>query len=1151
MLTVYNASAGSGKTFRLTVEYIKHLIISPARYESILAVTFTNKATEEMKMRIMSQLYGIAYGLPSSRIYLDIIIQELVSMNDASPFTSSAISEDFVRQRAKEALHLLLHNYSFFRVETIDRFFQSVLRNLARELDLTPNLRVELADKEIEHEAVDKWIEGLEENDRQLGWIIDYIRSTMDDGKAWNIIGRIKTFGEQLLTDRYKEHSDRITASLDDKGYEAFIETLRNIINDADKIYKNLTGGIWQVIEENNILSSDLKGGTRGIYGLMQKMVTMNILEIDLSSKTLANATDPDDTDADNWVKKTSPAPLRQLCASKLRPMLIDAVQTIREKRIMAATARETLRYLSRLRMFGAIKEKIDSSNREQNRFLLSDTQMLLRRMISTSDAPFIYEKVGVRIKNIMIDEFQDTSSTQWDNFRILLDDSLSHGFNSLIVGDVKQSIYRWRSGDWRLLNNIDNLFRPGTTHTLPLSVNRRSAVNVIRFNNEFFSAAADTMISSLADTSSAGEIASLRKAYAGTTQEYPDGKAVSGTVSVTLHPSDGYTDAALEFVVGRITDLVTSGVSPDDIAILVRNNREIPLIVHHAMPILAASVDARLRSVTFVSDEAYQLDSSPAVNIIIDALRLIDNPDDIIVRARLSTAWQRHVLGDTSPVAHLLAVAPRTGESIPLQKAHLPEAFDCAIDTLRAMPLYQLCEEICHLFSITSLESQSAYVCCLFDVLTEFISRHTPDIPSFIAAFDDTLGQKKTEDNGGHGIRIMSIHKSKGLEFGHVILPFCNWRFTSPQAPTTLWCEPPCAPFDTLPVIPLEYSKTAMCGTLYEPFYHEERRQVHVDNLNLLYVAFTRAIDGLYVMSETGQSTELRGWLVEAVMPNVAKELSMETLQASPHGSTSISGGAGQGQCTTYLLSTPAHRDEAGMESLDVAPVATIGSTMTDARPVDNHDPGLQSCNDMTPRSNPFTTPASPYHVHIVQGTQSPIFCESNDSRNFFETLPHPNAVAVAPNASPRLNMLAGEAVHTILSGIRTADDVESAVARCVMEGTLPVSLVEPARVVTLLREAMSVAPVSRWFQPGWKLYNERSILEYDASEGCCHEYRPDRVMMSADETIVVDFKLSVLLPRYHRQVAGYMRLLRQMGYANVHGFLWAVTTGDVVEVE
>lgn len=1149
MLTVYNASAGAGKTFRLTVEYIKHLIISPARYESILAVTFTNKATEEMKMRIMSQLYGIAYRLPSSHVYLDIILQELVKMNSASSFTSSAIDEAFVRQRAQEALRLLLHNYSFFRVETIDRFFQSVLRNLARELDLTPNLRVELADKEIEHEAVDKWIEGLEESDRQLGWIIDYIHSTMDDGKAWNIIGRIKTFGEQLLTDRYKEYSDRITASLDDNGYDAFIQTLHKIIADAGKTYRELTGGIWHIVEENNILSSDLKGGTRGIYGLLQKMVSTDILDLDLSSKTLANATDPDDSAADNWVKKTSPAPLRQLCASKLRPMLIDGVKAIREKRLMAATARETLRYLSRLRMFGAIKEKIDSSNREQNRFLLSDTQMLLRRMISSSDAPFIYEKVGARIKNIMIDEFQDTSSAQWDNFRILLDDSLSHGFNSLIVGDVKQSIYRWRSGDWRLLNNIDSLFRPGTVDTIPLNVNRRSSVNVIRFNNEFFSAAADTMISSLAESSSVEDIASLRKAYAGTTQQYPAGKDTSGTVSITLHPSDGYTDAALEFVVDRISELVTSGISPDDIAILVRNNREIPLIVHYAMPLLAVSVDTRLRSVTFVSDEAYQLDSSPAVNIVIDALRLIDTPDDIIVRSRLSTAWQRHVLGDTSPVAHLLATPPVTGEGESLKKARLPEAFDCAIDTLRAMPLYQLCEEICRLFSVTSLDSQSSYLCCLFDVLTEFISRHTPDIPSFIAAFDDTLGQRKTEDSGGHGIRIMSIHKSKGLEFGHVILPFCNWRFTSPQAPATLWCEPPCAPFDTLPVIPLDYSKKAMCGTLYEPFYHIERQQVHVDNLNLLYVAFTRAVDGLYVMSETGQGTEQRGWLVETVMPNVAQKLSMEQLQASPPESPQPSGSAGQGRCATYLLSSPARKDETDVESSTTC-VAPAVPSLKDNHPDTHSDTELLSCPLAKSRPNPFTTPALPFHVHVVQGSQAPLFRESNASRDFFDSLPQPHDRAGSPHAAPHLNMLAGEAIHTVLSGIKTADDVESAVARCVMDGILPISLVSPARVVSLLREAMATPPVSRWFQPGWRLYNERSILEYDVAEGCCHEYRPDRVMMSAHETIVVDFKLSVLLPRYHKQVAGYMRLLRQMGYANVHGFLWAVTTGEVVEV-
>ncbi|MGM9714092.1 MAG: UvrD-helicase domain-containing protein [Prevotella sp.] len=1118
MLTVYNASAGAGKTFRLTVEYIKHLIVSPMRYESILAVTFTNKATEEMKMRILSQLYGIAHGLRASRVYLRIILDELNAMNSASPFTSSAIDEAFVRQRAAEALRRLLHDYSFFRVETIDSFFQSVLRNLARELDLTPNLRVELADKEIEHEAVDRWIEGLKENDRQLAWIIDYIQATMDDGKAWNIIGRIKTFGEQILTDNYKQHSESIAASLDDKGYDRFIHELRTIISAADKTYRDIMRGISKAFEDNGIQASDLKGGTRGIYGLVQKMGTMGILDIDLSLKTLANATDPDDLRADNWVKKTSPAPLRQVCAETLRPMLTKGMETIRTERAMAATARETLRYLSRLRMFGAIKAEIDSSNREQNRFLLSDTQMLLKRMINSSDAPFIYEKTGTHVKNIMIDEFQDTSSTQWDNFRILLDDSQAHGYHNLIVGDVKQSIYRWRSGDWRLLNAIDTFFKPGTVCSVPLNMNRRSSVNVIRFNNEFFTAAAKTMISSLAENASPEETASLTKAYSATAQDCPPGKEPGGTVSVSLHPADGYADAALTFVMDNITRLITSGVSPDNIAVLVRNNREIPLIVRHAMPLLAASGDDRLRSVTFLSDEAYQLDSSPAVNIIIDALRLLDNPADPIVRARLSVAWQRHVLGAGAPVPHLLA------------DAVLPEGFASNMESLRAMPLYQLCEEIYRLFGLSSLDGQSAYICCLFDVLTEYISRHVADIPSFIAAYDDTLCQKKTEDNGGHGIRIMSIHKSKGLEFGHVILPFCNWRFTSPQAPATLWCKPPCAPFDTLPVIPLEYSKSGMCGTLYERYYHEERLQVHVDNLNLLYVAFTRARDGLYVMSETGQGTEQRGWLIEAVMPAVSQALRMETpLTPCADGMSLPDAPSGGEHAVTYTMSPP-------QTAVGVPPAASGNKP-------DNTE-------EETGSPNPFTMPSKPYHVHVVPGSHAPVFRESNDSRDFFDTLSEPAAGGGAPHSAPRNRLLVGQAVHTVLSRIETAADIERAVRQCVMEGTLPVSLIQPSQIISLLHEAMAVPPVSRWFSPGWRLYNECTILEHDKQTGQTREHRPDRVMVSDSDTIVVDFKLSRLKPEHHAQVAGYMSLLREMGHTGVRGYLWSVMTGEVVEV-
>ena len=264
MLTVYKASAGSGKTFRLATEYIKRLIVSPLGFDRILAVTFTNKATEEMKMRIMSQLYGIARDLKGSKAYSDIIIEELQEENATSRFTNEKIDKAFVKRRADMAMHNLLHNYTFFRVETIDRFFQTVLRNLARELDLTPNLRIELADKEIEHEAVDMWIDGLKENDKELSWILDYIRSTMDEEKAWNIIDKIKQFGEQLLKDEYKECSDELASSLSDDAYAAYSAQLRGMMQRASQLIHEEGGRLRDIIERHGYDAASFAQGARG-----------------------------------------------------------------------------------------------------------------------------------------------------------------------------------------------------------------------------------------------------------------------------------------------------------------------------------------------------------------------------------------------------------------------------------------------------------------------------------------------------------------------------------------------------------------------------------------------------------------------------------------------------------------------------------------------------------------------------------------------------------------------------------------------------------------------------------------------------------------------------------------------------------------------
>lgn len=203
-LTVYRASAGSGKTFTLAVQYITLLVENPHAYRRTLAVTFTNKATEEMKMRILSQLYGISVGLNESKPYLECVKQ------------LSGLEENTIIANAGYALRELIHHYSYFRVETIDAFFQTVLRNLARELELTANLRIELNDEQVEQQAVDQLIEDLNDSSLLLSWILDYIQENIDDDKSWNVIAQIKQFGRNILKDYYKKNRQKIKEVFED-----------------------------------------------------------------------------------------------------------------------------------------------------------------------------------------------------------------------------------------------------------------------------------------------------------------------------------------------------------------------------------------------------------------------------------------------------------------------------------------------------------------------------------------------------------------------------------------------------------------------------------------------------------------------------------------------------------------------------------------------------------------------------------------------------------------------------------------------------------------------------------------------------------------------------------------------------------------------
>ena len=260
-LTVYKASAGSGKTFTLATEYIKLLIANPACFKNILAVTFTNKATEEMKNRILSQLYGIWRNLPDSEPYVKVITTDL------------GISREYASDKAEEALKLLIHNYNYFRVETIDSFFQAVLRNLARELDLTPNLKVELNDYDVEEEAIDRMIESLTTSSKILKWLLNYISSNIEDNKSWNVIYQLKDFGKTIFTDFYKKVSERLNEIVNTAGFfDKYNKTLRHLADEAKQTMTNYADEFEKALNEAGMTSDNLSGKQRGIYSYLQKL---------------------------------------------------------------------------------------------------------------------------------------------------------------------------------------------------------------------------------------------------------------------------------------------------------------------------------------------------------------------------------------------------------------------------------------------------------------------------------------------------------------------------------------------------------------------------------------------------------------------------------------------------------------------------------------------------------------------------------------------------------------------------------------------------------------------------------------------------------------------------------------------------------------
>ena len=1109
-LTVYRASAGSGKTFTLAVEYISLLVKDPENYQHILAVTFTNKATQEMKMRILSQLYGIANSLQSSQQYFNKV-KEKTNMPDA-----------VIRNNARAALTLLIHRYNNFRILTIDAFFQQVLRNLAHELGQTANLRVDLNNEEITEKAVDQMIESLEKGQPVLQWISTYINNSIEDDNGWNIIGKIKTFGTNIFKDFYKAHEANLKEQLSNADdFKVYETTLRKRRNDIRKTFNSKARSILNEIKNANL---DIPSNYRsGLYKYLTDSAIAPLTNKPLKAGVLKANKSPQ-----NWTSskcaKADKQQIQTLAAEVLSAQLSELIAYNNDNWNEFQSIQLTLSHLSELRLLHAIADAVDNLTKDTNRFMLSNTQALLKELIADSDTPFIFERIGARLKHVMIDEFQDTSTIQWQNFQVLLANCMAQELSqNLIVGDIKQSVYRWRQGDWGILNNIEKSFAHQKIRLETLDYNYRSEKRIIDFNNAFWEqCVANTAKEVAQDDAEKAKI--VQKAYEDVAQKTHK-TTENGFVKISLYPREVMKDAVLEELIETIKELFNNGYggkNQSKIAILVRSKSNIQDIVN-------ALLQAFGNEINIVSDEAFRLDASLSVNIIVSAMHLLTHPDDVLTRGKLVKLYNQEVLKkpltdtdllvsinesnniDTKNIDKKERRKLATEQQMAKLNSQLPPEYVANRELLLGLPIVDLVDKLFMLFGLDQLEGQSSYICTLYDTLNDFLKDHTADIDDFINEWENSLSSKTIQSDEIEGIRIMTIHKSKGLEFDNVIIPFCNWEM---EKKGTLWCETKNkpAPYNKLPLLPIDFSRDKLIGTVFEDDYKEEHFQNIVDNLNLLYVAFTRASKNLFVFGlRQGKTT----------LDNIAK--------GTPPGNRSYAIELALRQVSEQLQgSSLSFPDDIGSE------IHFEYGTLVP----ETHE------KEHAVADNPFLIKPDKHIVSIATYPQAATFKQSNKSIEFVK------GEDVDPSDRTRYIKI-GNVLHQLFSTIYTTADIPARLNELEQQGIIYNDEITSAQLRTRIEDAITNPQVQEWFSKRWQLYNECTILEYNKDTNEVEEHRPDRVMTDGKEFVVVDFKFGKEREEYKKQVQQYMEILIRMGHKKVSGYLWYVVKNNVVEVK
>lgn len=1090
MLHIYRASAGSGKTYRLTQDYI-HLLFDPKReraHRRILAVTFTNKATDEMKTRILEQLHALAQGLKSD--YRAGLMQQF------------GMNEEGVNQRARKILVTILHDYSSFSISTIDRFFQQVIRSFARDIGVHGGYNLELDNSQTLEQAVDNMFIDLskDEHKQLLHWLTTYAEERVEQSENWNMRGNILDLGQEIFKENYQHKAEDTNRKLHDREFLTSYRKNLRLIKDKfeDDLRKKASEGL-AMIARQGLTPESFKGGSRSAMKTLEKLAKG---EQKVSATFLALP-----NDVGNCYTKTTPkdiiASIESVYNGGLQTVLQRIVDMMTTDIVAYNSAVMVLKHINTLGILSDLAVQIKKLTDEQNTMLISDSNMLLNKIIDQSDTPFVYEKTGVHIDNYMIDEFQDTSVLQWKNFKPLMDNSLGAEKFNLVVGDVKQSIYRWRNSDWKLLDErILTDFRSEQLHEENLDTNWRSDKNVIDFNNSFFRRAAITLQQKLnaALEPVLGLYPELQALNARIEHAYDNlyqhvsPKAGEGHVRFqfidTEETEDDWKTESLNRLPAILEDLQARGYEPADIAMLVRTNREEQDVIQKLLTYKNSEQARKDCSYDVMGNEGLLIGSAASVRFILGIMHLFVNRADSIQQTIVNYEYARGKMGLSEMDALNRCFAPDADASkvSPL----FSDEENRHVEALQHSSLFNMVEEIISLFGVGDWHSEAVFIQAFQDVVYRYTTGKTADLHSFLTWWGKS-GVKQcisTPDNRS-AMRIMTVHKSKGLDFKVVVMPFCDWKIDSTMR-NILWCEPDVAPFNLLPLLPVEYT-TKLGQSVFARQYFDEQMHLFIDSLNVAYVAFTRAKHEMICLAPAPKKEvdALDKINTLSTLMNACFTVETPSLDAE------------------IISLSEAYRPAELQFSLG-APTIAVGKTENQMPDADNRlsrYPSVKTNDRLRVRHQ---------SLEFLLDNQ-----ELTDSK---------------------LNY--GLIMHDILKNITHQSDQAPAIQSMLREGRI--SKDDSVIVEAEFEKFWRMDGVKKWFAADVQVLNETAILTPDGGQ-----FRPDRVIIEGNNATVIDYKFGENeKPAYLKQVKNYMSLIAGMGYSP-KGYVCYVTLGKVVEVD